>query len=108
MFKAVGCYGMVAPHCMPCKILIDFPKDQQGQNLIEYSLLLAFVCLASGPLLRCSSTSVPAALLICLLFVLPGLEKPGSWLALRWWHWRERRRRGRARKRQNFPSPFST
>ena len=34
------------------------------------------------------------ALLICLLFVLPGLEKPGSWLALRWWHWRERRRRG--------------
>ena len=48
------------------------------------------------------------ALLICLLFVLPGLEKPGSWLALRWWHWRERRRRGRARKRQSFPSPFST
>jgi len=33
------------------------------------------------------------ALLICLLFVLPGLEKAGSWLALRWWHWRERRRR---------------
>ena len=27
--------------------------------------------------------------------MLPGLERASSWLALRWWQWRERRRRGR-------------
>ena len=30
--------------------LIGFLKDEQGQDLIEYTLLLAFVCLASAAL----------------------------------------------------------
>jgi Flp pilus assembly pilin Flp len=29
-------------------LLIAFVRDEQGQDLIEYTLLLAFVCLASA------------------------------------------------------------
>ncbi len=32
------------------KTLCEFLKDEQGQDLIEYTLLLAFVCLASAGL----------------------------------------------------------
>ena len=32
------------------KILSAFWKDESGQDLIEYTLLLAFVCLASAAL----------------------------------------------------------
>ncbi|HKW97890.1 MAG TPA: Flp family type IVb pilin [Bryobacteraceae bacterium] len=31
-------------------LLQNFWKDEQGQDLIEYTLLLAFVCLASAAL----------------------------------------------------------
>ncbi len=31
-------------------MLHNFVKDEQGQDLIEYTLLLAFVCLASAAL----------------------------------------------------------
>ena len=31
-------------------LLFNFVKDEQGQDLIEYTLLLAFVCLASAAL----------------------------------------------------------
>ena len=31
-------------------LLHNFVKDEQGQDLIEYTLLLAFVCLASAAL----------------------------------------------------------
>jgi len=32
------------------QIMVRFLRDEQGQDLIEYSLLLAFVCLASAAL----------------------------------------------------------
>jgi Flp pilus assembly pilin Flp len=32
------------------KLLIGFIRDEQGQDLVEYTLLLAFVCLASAAL----------------------------------------------------------
>ena len=32
------------------EIIFRFIRDEQGQDLIEYSLLLAFVCLASAAL----------------------------------------------------------
>jgi Flp pilus assembly pilin Flp len=31
-------------------LLCNFVQDEQGQDLIEYTLLLAFVCLASAAL----------------------------------------------------------
>ena len=31
-------------------LMSNFIKDEQGQDLIEYTLLLAFVCLASSAL----------------------------------------------------------
>ncbi len=31
-------------------VLTSFLRDEQGQDLIEYTLLLAFVCLASAAL----------------------------------------------------------
>jgi len=31
-------------------LLMGFVRDEQGQDLIEYTLLLAFVCLASAAL----------------------------------------------------------
>jgi Flp pilus assembly pilin Flp len=31
-------------------MLIRFLRDEQGQDLVEYTLLLAFVCLASAAL----------------------------------------------------------
>ena len=33
--------------------IVSFLRDEQGQDLIEYTLLLAFVCLAANS--RCSS-----------------------------------------------------
>jgi Flp pilus assembly pilin Flp len=32
------------------KLLVSFVRDEQGQDLVEYTLLLAFVCLASAAL----------------------------------------------------------
>ena len=32
------------------QLIVRFIRDEQGQDLIEYTLLLAFVCLASAAL----------------------------------------------------------
>ena len=32
------------------KLLVSFIRDEQAQDLVEYTLLLAFVCLASAAL----------------------------------------------------------
>jgi Flp pilus assembly pilin Flp len=40
------------------KMLFDFAEDEQGQDLIEYTLLLAFVCLAAAALFIGSGKSV--------------------------------------------------
>ena len=39
-------------------ILVHFLQDEQGQDLIEYTLLLAFVCLASAALFVSAGGSV--------------------------------------------------
>jgi Flp pilus assembly pilin Flp len=39
-------------------ILYNFIQDEQGQDLIEYTLLLAFVCLASAALFISAGGSV--------------------------------------------------
>ena len=46
------------------KTLFEFLNDEQGQDLIEYSMLLAFVCLASA-----------------VLFINAGRSVSGIWLA---------------------------
>lgn len=38
--------------------LISFLRDERGQDLIEYTLLLAFVCLASAALFLSAGGSV--------------------------------------------------
>jgi Flp pilus assembly pilin Flp len=40
------------------KVLTNFLRDEQGQDLIEYTLLLAFVCLASAGLFISAGGSV--------------------------------------------------
>lgn len=40
------------------KTLINFLRDEQGQDLIEYTLLLAFVALASAALFIGAGNSV--------------------------------------------------
>jgi Flp pilus assembly pilin Flp len=39
-------------------IVTRFLQDEQGQDLIEYTLLLAFVCLASAALFISAGSSV--------------------------------------------------
>jgi len=39
-------------------LLFNFVKDEQGQDLIEYTLLLAFVCLASAAMFISAGGSV--------------------------------------------------
>jgi Flp pilus assembly pilin Flp len=39
-------------------LFTTFVKDEQGQDLIEYTLLLAFVALASAALFTSAGTSV--------------------------------------------------
>jgi len=39
-------------------IMTNFLRDEQGQDLIEYTLLLAFVCLASAALFISAGGSV--------------------------------------------------
>ena len=39
-------------------LLNQFVRDEQGQDLIEYTLLLAFVCLASAALFISAGGSV--------------------------------------------------
>ena len=39
-------------------MLYNFVKDEQGQDLIEYTLLLAFVCLATAALFISSGGSL--------------------------------------------------
>jgi Flp pilus assembly pilin Flp len=39
-------------------LLHNFVKDEQGQDLIEYTLLLAFVCMASAALFISVGNSV--------------------------------------------------
>ena len=41
-------------------MLYNFVKDEQGQDLIEYTLLLAFVCLATAALFISSGGSLSA------------------------------------------------
>jgi Flp pilus assembly pilin Flp len=38
--------------------VLSFVRDEQGQDLIEYTLLLAFVCLASAALFLSAGGSV--------------------------------------------------
>lgn len=38
--------------------LTNFLRDEQGQDLIEYTLLLAFICLTSAALFVGAGTSV--------------------------------------------------
>jgi Flp pilus assembly pilin Flp len=40
------------------RVLNQFIQDEQGQDLIEYTLLLAFVCLASAALFISAGGSV--------------------------------------------------
>ena len=39
-------------------LFLNFVKDEQGQDLIEYTLLLAFVCLATSALFVSSGGSL--------------------------------------------------
>ena len=43
---------------MLSEMILAFAKDEQGQDLIEYTLLLAFVCLASAGLFINAGRSV--------------------------------------------------
>lgn len=40
------------------QFIVRFVRDEQGQDLIEYTLLLAFVCLASAALFIQAGTSL--------------------------------------------------
>jgi Flp pilus assembly pilin Flp len=40
------------------KLFKNFMKDEQGQDLIEYTLLLAFVALASAALFTSAGSSI--------------------------------------------------
>jgi Flp pilus assembly pilin Flp len=40
------------------KLLVQFLREEEGQDLIEYTLLLAFVCLASAALFINAGTSI--------------------------------------------------
>ncbi|HLN04413.1 MAG TPA: hypothetical protein VK335_34310 [Bryobacteraceae bacterium] len=40
------------------KLTINFIQDEQGQDLIEYTLLMAFVCLTSAALFIGAGSSV--------------------------------------------------
>jgi Flp pilus assembly pilin Flp len=40
------------------KILVSFLREEDGQDLIEYTLLLAFVCLASAALFINAGTNM--------------------------------------------------
>jgi Flp pilus assembly pilin Flp len=44
----------------PMKILKNFLRDDEGQDLIEYTLLLAFVALASAALFISAGGSINA------------------------------------------------
>jgi Flp pilus assembly pilin Flp len=38
--------------------ILQFVRDEEGQDLVEYTLLLAFVCLASAALFINAGTSI--------------------------------------------------
>ncbi len=40
--------------------LLQFVREEQGQDLVEYTLLLAFVCLASAALFISAGSSLAA------------------------------------------------
>ena len=40
------------------KLMANFLREEQGQDLVEYTLLLAFVCLASAALFINAGTSM--------------------------------------------------
>jgi len=40
------------------KLMVRFIQEEQGQDLVEYTLLLAFVCLASAALFINAGTSM--------------------------------------------------
>ena len=40
------------------KLMMNFIQEEQGQDLIEYTLLMAFVCLTSAALFVGAGTSV--------------------------------------------------
>jgi len=39
-------------------MIVRFVRDDQGQDLVEYTLLLAFVCLASAAMFINAGTSI--------------------------------------------------
>lgn len=45
---------------MTIEILKNFVREEEGQDLIEYTLLLAFVCLASAALFINAGISINA------------------------------------------------
>jgi Flp pilus assembly pilin Flp len=58
-----GTFGDISPKKlgginMKNTLLYNFIQDEQGQDLIEYTLLLAFVCLASAALFISAGGSV--------------------------------------------------
>lgn len=53
-----GRINSVAEGIQVKSILYGFLRDEQGQDLIEYTLLLAFVCLASAALFISAGGSV--------------------------------------------------
>lgn len=40
------------------RMIVNFLREENGQDLVEYSLLLAFVCLASAALFIGAGTSI--------------------------------------------------
>jgi Flp pilus assembly pilin Flp len=40
------------------RLIVRFVREEQGQDLVEYSLLLAFVCLASAALFIGAGNSI--------------------------------------------------
>ena len=40
------------------KLMTNFLREEQGQDLVEYTLLLAFVCLASAALFIQAGTNI--------------------------------------------------
>lgn len=58
VFQVVGTNGPGGNEKSEDKVLKRFLQDQQGQDLIEYTLLVAFVCLATAALFVSSGGSL--------------------------------------------------
>ena len=57
-------FNLVIPvpfgHYLKMKLMADFLRDEQGQDLIEYTLLVAFVTMASASIYVSAGTNVKA------------------------------------------------